>query len=356
MLEKMKLNIDKKTFLVNLVFGEVYCNLNCDYCNYPKEQPRPLSRKEWNQFKDNISRLKNHLEIYFPSCKVLSITGGEPLLYPKIIEFIAKSFSSYKIRISSNGILLNDQLTQKFKKLGNVYFAISLDGHTSSSNSLRFSSVFPLKQITSNVNKLIDNDISVEILTTLHKKNIDIFWSFLKYLSSKYKQPIKDGKLWVLASPVVDWANSQSFSPFPSQISKFRRELKIHEEIDIVKNVRPYYKELDNYYADAKKRNICRMFEWALHVKYLGNSLWTDGSFLLYGCGCRGIKVLGKFDLKTKFDSEIIVKRKKSSILSDFFYNNCSICKNNCFNNWQLYDLYFQKKAGQEIKILKDII
>lgn len=354
MLEKIKLN--KKVFLVNLVFGEVYCNLNCDYCSYPKEQPKQLSHSDWEQFKGNINRLKYLLATQFPACRVISITGGEPLLYPKIIEFIALSFPAYKIRVSTNGIMLSDQIVQKVKKLGNVYFAVSLDGYTFTSNIFRLASPSLLKLIIKNINKLTSNNIAVEVLTTLHKRNINDFWEFLRYLSSKYKQPVKDGKLWVLASPIVERGDNQLFSPSLAQIRKFGRELKINREMDMIKSVGSYYEELDKYYAGNKKRNICQMFEWALHLKYLGDSLWADGGFLLYGCGCRGIKVLGKFDLKSKFDSEIVVERKQSPVLVDFFRNHCETCKEDCFNNWQLYDLYFRRNADQEIKVLKNIL
>ena len=98
------------------------------------------------------------------------------------------------------------------------------------------------------------------------------------------------------------------------------------------------------------------MYEWAVHIKYPTDSIWKEGSFLLYGCGCRGIKILGRFDLKNILDEEILTKRIKNGVLRDYFINECQICSN-CFNNWHLYDLYLGNDINKkQISVLKNIL
>jgi len=352
-----KININKNIFLVNLVFGEVYCNLNCSYCSYPKESVKNLNISDLNIVKENISLLKKIVTERFPFCKIISITGGEPLLYPNILKIIAETFSDYSVRISTNGTLLSSTIIKLAKRYDNMYFAISLDGDTSSSNIFRTDSSLVLKNILKNIDTLEKNYIPVEVLTTLHRKNIDEFFVFLKNSNARYSKAIKENRFWLLASSVVDHNKSKSsdkFCPSKKQLSKFKKLLKENMELDLIKNIYPYYAELGKYYSYSQKRNICSMFDWALHLKFLSDSLWTDGYFLLYGCGCRGLKVLGRFNLKSKFDAEEVMERTQSPILRDFFTNKSYICKNDCFNNWQFYDLLIKNPSlKKKISILK---
>ena len=355
MLDTIK-NKNKNVSVVNLVFGEIYCNMDCSYCTYPKAPVAKLSRKDILTLRDNLNRLKQLIQAKFPACKVISITGGEPLLYPKVIESFAKIFPDHSIRISTNGIAINDQTVKQAKKHGGFYFAVSLDGHTLPMNSFRFNSGIILKKIINNIDLLVKNGIRIEILTTLHKKNINGFEKFLKYLTERYKDVIDMHMLWVLPSPVVDYTKI-TYSPTQDQINSFCQKIDSYKEISLINNIKPYYYELEKYYRDIKNRNICTMYEWAVHIKYPTDSIWKEGSFLLYGCGCRGVKILGRFDLKNTFDEETLTKRRKDSVLKDYFVNKCQICKSNCFNNWHLYDLYLGNDTNKkQISVLKNIL
>ena len=73
------------------------CNLSCDFCIKNQRELKFMSEKE---FKIILEKLKNHTKyLYF---HVL----GEPLMHPKINEFINLASLSYKVNITTNGYLI----------------------------------------------------------------------------------------------------------------------------------------------------------------------------------------------------------------------------------------------------------
>lgn len=100
------------TFSVNLCD---HCNLNCAGCN----NYAPLADEHFtdiNQFERDIKRLS---ELSGGDAHRIQLTGGEPLLNPKAIEYavIARSyFPNAWISFVSNGLLLTQQTEDFFDK------------------------------------------------------------------------------------------------------------------------------------------------------------------------------------------------------------------------------------------------
>ena len=74
------------------------CNLNCSFCIKNKRKPKFMS---YDEFKNILSKLENQTKyLYF---HIL----GEPLLHPKINEFINYASNKFKINITTNGYLID---------------------------------------------------------------------------------------------------------------------------------------------------------------------------------------------------------------------------------------------------------
>lgn len=74
------------------------CNLSCDFCIKNKRIKKFMTEEK---FKIILNRIKDHTNyLYF---HVL----GEPLLHPKINEFINIASSDFKINITTNGYLID---------------------------------------------------------------------------------------------------------------------------------------------------------------------------------------------------------------------------------------------------------
>ncbi len=98
---------------VDLVPHKV-CSLNCVYCEVGRTTNLTIDRKEYVPLNDILSELKNYLD-QKPELDYITFSGaGEPLLHDgigKIITFIKKNYSQYKLALLTNASLLyNEQV------------------------------------------------------------------------------------------------------------------------------------------------------------------------------------------------------------------------------------------------------
>lgn len=108
------------------------CNLDCSFCYYDatKAPPQPginyaLALRIARQLK--VARIK-----------YLLLSGGEPLLYPKLLTLIEElASSSIRVGLSTNGTLITQGEALCLKKSGIDYVGISLDGLKDTHNRLR---------------------------------------------------------------------------------------------------------------------------------------------------------------------------------------------------------------------------
>ena len=96
------------------------CNLNCYGCY----------RKNIKDSHKSMEQVKHELDIFQSLRKTdcISIAGGEPLLYPNIVELVAEIKSrGLKPIINSNGIALTKELLHDLKKAGVFGFTFHID-------------------------------------------------------------------------------------------------------------------------------------------------------------------------------------------------------------------------------------
>jgi len=96
------------------------CNLNCYGCY----------RKNIKDSHKSMEQVKHELDVFQSLRKTdcISIAGGEPLLYPNIVELVADIKSrGLKPIINSNGIALTKELLHDLKKAGVFGFTFHID-------------------------------------------------------------------------------------------------------------------------------------------------------------------------------------------------------------------------------------
>jgi len=96
------------------------CNLYCDGCY---RENRKNSHKP-------IAEIKHELDIFEKNRKTdgVSITGGEPLTHPNILEIVKLvNQKGWKAIINTNGALLTEELLKKLKEAGTYGFTIHVD-------------------------------------------------------------------------------------------------------------------------------------------------------------------------------------------------------------------------------------
>ena len=117
----LQFSADKKPVVVWNVTKA--CNLRCIHC-YAKADPSPapdeLTTEEGFRLLEDLAQF---------GCPVVLFSGGEPLVRPDILDFIKKATSlGMRAVLSTNGVLIDENLAKELKKLGLSYVGISLDG------------------------------------------------------------------------------------------------------------------------------------------------------------------------------------------------------------------------------------
>ena len=96
------------------------CSLNCKHCR--ANIPFVYDEKDLKFVKEVIDQL---VEI---DVKTLAISGGDPLLrkdLPKIVKYATQK--GIRVRIQTNGQLINEKILDKLKEAGCDEFGVGLD-------------------------------------------------------------------------------------------------------------------------------------------------------------------------------------------------------------------------------------
>lgn len=148
------------------------CNLKCDFCIKNSRKREYLNIEKFKKILRKIEKHTNYL--YF---HIL----GEPLMHPKINEFIDIASNKFKVNITTNGYFINKIIDNKNIRQLNISlhsydekYGISLDDYL---NNI-FKTVDVLKEYTYISYRFwVNNDNSEEILKKISKKyncNLDI--------------------------------------------------------------------------------------------------------------------------------------------------------------------------------------
>ena len=148
------------------------CNLRCKHCYVGNDLLNKNNKYEYNSIIKFLSD--------FQYLSRLTILGGEPLLYKEItplLNFVQdKDFK--EIRITTN---LTDLSLLNINKIysNRIRFCVSLDGHNKEEHEyVRGKNTF--HKTISHLERLIQNEIDVEITHTINSRNINYFEDFIK--------------------------------------------------------------------------------------------------------------------------------------------------------------------------------
>lgn len=167
------------------------CNLKCKYCYEPESGPIKMNDQVIQAITEYVKRRLKNRDRY------LSVTwyGGEPLLYPEIIEKLSHEFirlcrnykADYSAYIITNGTLLNRPLAEKLKKLKVKGAQITLDGECSAHDQRR-----PYKDGSGSFKVILENLKQIcTIMNIALRVNVDK--TNCSQLLPFYKQLVNEG-------------------------------------------------------------------------------------------------------------------------------------------------------------------
>ena len=153
------------------------CNLHCTGC-WAAEYGHQMSLT-FDQLDDIITQGKK-LGIHF-----YVMTGGEPLVRKDDIVKLAEKHNDCAFHIFTNGTLIDEEFCKKVKKVGNISFALSVEGYEETNDGRRGEGVFQKVRHAMDIMKANGLLYGVSICYT--SKNIEVVTSdeFLDMLIEK---------------------------------------------------------------------------------------------------------------------------------------------------------------------------
>jgi len=144
------------------------CNLRCKHCYFKEhigESVLQTLKKDFLKIEQLSKSLGKKL--------IITITGGEPLLYPQffsLLHYLSTKMTVKEIHIASNGTLIDDQLAARLKKYNVKKIQISIDGIEKNHDAIRGKGSF--KKAINGVKILCKNGLKVSVQMVVNKKNI----------------------------------------------------------------------------------------------------------------------------------------------------------------------------------------
>ncbi len=153
------------------------CNLNCKMC------PRKYLNVEYKDMK--FSDFKKTVDNLAKNMKEIVLTGwGEPLVHPKLIDMIKYCKKKrFKVRLTTNGLLLNKKMQEKIIKSGLDKIVFSID--SIEENVLAHWNVSVLDNIEQLLKLKGKKKPEIVLQTTLHKNREKDVYDVIRYAAEK---------------------------------------------------------------------------------------------------------------------------------------------------------------------------
>ena len=176
-----------KDHILKQLFIEVtlMCNAKCEHCG---SSCGDIIQKD-EITKDEIYKVLEDIKnagLYAPESVMLNITGGEPLVRKDLFEIMAYANKlGYPWGITTNGILINEDVVKKMKETNMYSVSVSVDGLKETHESFR-RVPRSFDKIMKGLELMINEPAIkvVQVTTCVNKKNIneleDLYKLFLK--------------------------------------------------------------------------------------------------------------------------------------------------------------------------------
>ncbi|MCK4916603.1 MAG: radical SAM protein [Candidatus Omnitrophica bacterium] len=233
-----------KTLPIALNWAITYrCNQDCLYCNLKSFPQKELSTIEILSALDRLKTLK---------ISTLFFTGGEPLIREDIEEIIyhAKKIN-HCVYLNTNGSI-TPSLSSEIFSVDKIF--LSYEGSENIHDSIR--GVGSYKKLLIFLNKAIQKNKKVLLLSTINKANVDFMEDILKF-GEFYKIPIRFQPLSLTS------LGAKQINPLLPDIEKYRKAL--------------------NYLIDVKKKKICTIYNSLDTLEYYQS--WPNQKKILCTAG-----------------------------------------------------------------------
>ncbi|PHO06610.1 hypothetical protein BFT35_10590 [Thermoanaerobacterium thermosaccharolyticum] len=186
-----------KDFKIKFCWLEItsYCNQKCLHCFMGDELNRDIL--DINSIKCIVKDLSEM------GVEKVALTGGEPTLHPNFLEII-NILGNYNIKIVvlTNGTYITDDIVEVFKKF-NVMVRIPLLGLEQTHDKITGTNG-SFKKCISSINRLVDNNIKLNITTTvmaINKNEIE----YIQDIADELDLDFEKGPIFPIGEAKNNW-------------------------------------------------------------------------------------------------------------------------------------------------------
>ena len=350
---------------------EPLCNLKCDHChNWRNHEPdRTLNIEDR---KEIIEELHDWLGEDF----TLILNGGEPFMYHGIIELINKaSKNGIKTSLTSNGTLINKELSNKIIESELNFLSISLDSlepeihdktrGVKGSNKRARKGIHNLKEEKEHLPKIYIN-------TIIMKENLEeipklINWVEKMGLKGITFQPIAPSYLFGGEyKSKISQLIKNFYSLFKTQKNVENFLTKLYNSLNYEEGSKWYKKEKHWPDAEKAKRTVQKIIDMKKDGYHVKNSLYELKKFKTYfenpekfykeyvcsGCQYLTIGKRGEIKLCPKLDSignifEDNLKDSWNSKMANRVRNKVKKCDKDCLILSLIKEMYTNKEESK---------
>jgi len=270
------------------------CNMRCKYCVYGGHYKNERMHSNNDM---NIDILKQSINYFFKSSKnpnkIVNFYGGEPFLkfkeIGKTVEYINNIDPSVTYYITTNGVLLNDEILAWFSKNKNVNLFISLAGITERHDELRVlaNGKKTFSTIKDNILKLKQYDFEsykerinfvFNIFDEVQLEEIQHFWENDEMFKGLTRLPEITFIDCIDDDGVVRQLGDRVISQYPQNANPLKKYISLLREKKYNNLIVKHY---DNKFLTIHRRltncndnilsAVCRPFTHKMFVDILGN-------------------------------------------------------------------------------------
>lgn len=318
-----------------------YCNLRCKYCDWNKEYGFVLSEGQKEAARNHIKWTREFADREFGDFLMGVYSGGEPFVFPELIEMFLETYQDKWIRLSTNGLFDPKRCIPILRRHGKLILTASLDGMDMEGNRARFSSQGQLQRVLKNIYEALNQGFFVMVLCTINTFNIDTFFDFTKELYRLYRPYMDYGQLVMPAHYITAYTTPVGL-PSPEQEQRFIGRLEREIDTDpVISSVDWHYRRLLDY-VKTKQHNDCTVDRWSRCAHFLDDQMVGAGIMNSYLCPMRGYGDLGEFDTKEPINGfGELYERKYQEV-----YGDGQRCR--CFVDWTAFDAVLKGEVSLE--------
>lgn len=301
------------------------CNFNCRHCFINKQdgfsEYSELDVNQWKQILDKLCKFGLYSVV---------ITGGEPLVYPQLLELLDYiNTLNVEIKLLTNGYLIDENFVKRVSKYKNFSIQVSLDGSSSDTNNLQRNKNDAFDKTMQGIKLLHTYGVSTIVAMVLNKKNINDI-----YDESIFKVMDDTGIDALAITPsIIDTGNAKEYEKYfisPKEILdliSFLNQYNLRYKLPyfLIISAPPALVEENSLSINKKIRPRCRRGINSFSIRPNGD-VCVCSDFMELNYKNYELGNIFKHDLRTIFLKLSEVQREKMESIYKI-QGVCSICK-----------------------------